>query len=201
MWAVSIVALSAPETRKFRRRLLSPGFPARKTRPCPGEERKTLTASGLFGNHAAADGALRAVVPYYKQLSPAVPGHAGRWARARAEGPFSATGRDSDITVAQEICSERRSKSMCATAGRFPSEYDAAPRPSRALGATRLPRCLALPMTSRWAVLDGNVGARSWARLGALRGDLRAARAFGGSWKRRRRICSREARPATGTRP
>src|SRR3982074_2101455 len=148
MGVVSLVASSAPETGKFRRRLLA-WFSARK-RDLPWRRTKDpyriwLSEIMLQQTRVAV------VVPYYNNFLLRFPDMQAL-ARARAEAvlshwagrgrgagrkPFSATGQDSDITAAQEICFERRRKSMRATAGVSPASMTRR-SPFRESGATRL---------------------------------------------------------------
>ena len=84
-------------------------------------------------------------------------------------------------------------------AGRFPREYEAAlalPGIGRYTAAAVLSIAYGEPL----AVLDGNV-ARVLARMGAVRGDLRAPATVAEARRPPRRICSLATLPATGTRP
>src|SRR5258705_12801757 len=131
MCVVSTVALSAPETRKFRRRLFA-WFSARK-RALPWRRTKDpyriwLSEIMLQQTRVAA------VVPYYNSFLPRFPGMQAL-ARARAEAVLShwaglgyySRGKNM-LRAAQEIDARH--------GGRFPQEDDAAPAPPRIGGYT-----------------------------------------------------------------
>jgi len=167
MCAVSIVALSAPETRKFRRRLLA-WFSARK-RDLPWRRTKDpyrvwLSEIMLQQTRVAA------VVPYYESFLARFPdmqalGRAGAEAVLSHWAGLGYYSRARNLLrAAQEIVARHD--------GRFPKEYDAAlalPGVGRYTAAAVLSIAYDKPL----AVLDGNV-ARVLARLDALHGDLRA---------------------------
>jgi A/G-specific adenine glycosylase len=167
MCVVSIVALSAPETGKFRRRLLA-WFSARK-RDLPWRRTKDpyriwLSEIMLQQTRVAA------VVPYYNNFLLRFPDMQAL-ARARAEAVLSHWAGLGYYSRARNLL--RAAQQIDARhGGRFPSEYDAAlalPGIGRYTAAAVLSIAYGQPL----AVLDGNV-ARVLARLGALRGDLRA---------------------------
>jgi A/G-specific adenine glycosylase len=161
------VALSAPEIGKFRRRLLA-WFSARK-RDLPWRRTKDpyriwLSEIMLQQTRVAA------VVPYYESFLRRFPDMQSL-ARARAEAVLShwaglgyySRARNL-LRAAQEIDARHD--------GRFPSEYDAA-LALPGIGRYTAAAVLSIAYDKPLAVLDGNV-ARVLARLGALRGDLRA---------------------------
>jgi A/G-specific adenine glycosylase len=161
------VALSAPEIGKFRRRLLA-WFSARK-RDLPWRRTKDpyriwLSEIMLQQTRVAA------VVPYYENFLLRFPDMQAL-ARARAEAVLShwaglgyySRARNL-LRAAQEIDARHD--------GRFPSEYDAA-LALPGIGRYTAAAVLSIAYDKPLAVLDGNV-ARVLARLGALRGDLRA---------------------------
>jgi len=167
MCAVSIVALSAPEIGKFRRRLLA-WFSARK-RDLPWRRTKDpyriwLSEIMLQQTRVAA------VVPYYESFLRRFPDMQAL-ARARAEVVLSHWAGLGYYSRARNLL--RAAREIDARhGGRFPREYDAAlalPGIGRYTAAAVLSIAYGKPL----AVLDGNV-ARVLARLGALRGDLRA---------------------------
>src|SRR3982074_2101454 len=155
-----------------------------QTRPALAKNERSLPHLA-FGNHAAADARCggRALL---QQLSPAVPGHAG--AGARTGGSRSQPlGRPRARRRAKAVLSHwaglgyySRARNLLRAAqeidarhgGRFPSEYDAA-LALPGIGRYTAAAVLSIAYDQPLAVLDGNV-ARVLARLGALRGDLRA---------------------------
>ncbi len=166
MCAVNIGAQSAPETGKFRRRLLA-WFSARK-RDLPWRRTKDpyriwLSEIMLQQTRVAA------VVPYYESFLSRFPdmqalGRAGSEAVLSHWAGLGYYSRARNLLrAAQEIVAHHD--------GRFPKKYDAAlalPGVGRYTAAAVLSIAYDKPL----AVLDGNV-ARVLARLGALRGDLR----------------------------
>jgi A/G-specific adenine glycosylase len=167
MGVVSILTLPEAEVGKFRRRLLA-WFSARK-RDLPWRRTKDpyriwLSEIMLQQTRVAA------VVPYFESFLARFPDMQAL-ARARDEAVLShwaglgyySRARNL-LRAAQEIDSRH--------GGRFPSEYDAAlslPGIGRYTAAAVLSIAYGKPL----AVLDGNV-ARVLARLGAVRGELRA---------------------------
>ena len=120
---------------------------------------------------------IAAVLPYYDRFLKTFPTVESLRARARRTkccncGPASA------ITAAREICIAPQRKSSRATTANSRATLEAAlalPGIGRYTAAAVLSIAYDVPL----AVLDGNV-ARVLARLGAIRGDLRAAR----RWRR-----------------
>jgi A/G-specific adenine glycosylase len=178
MRGVSIVALSGfwqapsgartlPELRKFRRRLLA-WFAARK-RDLPWRRTKDpyhiwLSEIMLQQTRVAA------VVPYYESFLTRFPDMQAL-ARARIEAVLSHWAglgyysRAKNLhRAAQEIVTRHD--------GHFPREFDAA-LALPGIGRYTAAAVLSIAYDQPLAVLDGNV-ARVLARLGALRGDLRA---------------------------
>ena len=164
---MSVVSLSAPEIRKLRRRLLT-WFSAHK-RDLPWRRTKDpyriwLSEIMLQQTRVAV------VVPYYESFLLRFP-DLPALARARAEAVLSHWAGLGYYSRARNLL--RASQEIDARhGGRFPREYEAAlalPGIGRYTAAAVLSIAYAQPR----AVLDGNV-ARVLARLGALRGDLRA---------------------------
>jgi len=164
---VTIVTLSVSETAKFRRRLLA-WFSKRK-RDLPWRRTKDpyrvwLSEIMLQQTRVAA------VVPYYESFLARFPdmqalGRAGTEAVLSHWAGLGYYSRARNLLrAAQEIVKRHE--------GRFPKEYDAAlalPGIGRYTAAAVLSIAYGKPL----AVLDGNV-ARVLARLGALRGNVRA---------------------------
>ncbi len=164
---VSIVALSAPEIGKFRRRLLA-WFAARK-RDLPWRRTKDpyriwLSEIMLQQTRVAA------VVPYYENFLTRFP-DMQELARARAEAVLSHWAGLGYYSRARNL--HRAAQEIVARhSGHFPHEYDAA-LALPGIGRYTAAAVLSIAYDEPLAVLDGNV-ARVLARLGALRGDLRA---------------------------
>jgi A/G-specific adenine glycosylase len=167
MRAVSIVVLSTPEIGKFRRRLLA-WFSARK-RNLPWRRTKDpyriwLSEIMLQQTRVAA------VVPYFESFLLRFP-NMQSLARAGDEAVLShwaglgyySRARNL-LRAAQEIDSHH--------GGRFPRDYDAA-FDLPGIGRYTAAAVLSIAYDKPLAVLDGNV-ARVLARLGAVRGELRA---------------------------
>jgi A/G-specific adenine glycosylase len=167
MCVVSLVALSAPEIGKFRRRLLA-WFSARK-RDLPWRRTKDpyriwLSEIMLQQTRVAA------VVPYYESFLLRFPDMQAL-ARAQAEAVLSHWAGLGYYSRARNLL--RAAQEIDARhAGRFPSEYEAA-LALPGIGRYTAAAVLSIAYDKPLAVLDGNV-ARVLARLGALRGDLRA---------------------------
>jgi A/G-specific adenine glycosylase len=167
MRVVSMVALSTPEIGKFRRRLLA-WFSARK-RDLPWRRTKDpyriwLSEIMLQQTRVAA------VVPYFESFLLRFPDMQAL-ARARDEAVLSHWAGLGYYSRARNLL--RAAQEIDALhGGRFPSEYDAAlalPGIGRYTAAAVLSIAYGKPL----AALDGNV-ARVLARLGAVRGELRA---------------------------
>jgi len=167
MRTVTIVALSVTDTRKFRRRLLA-WFSARK-RDLPWRRTKDpyriwLSEIMLQQTRVAA------VVPYFESFLARFPDMQAL-ARARDEAVLSHWAGLGYYSRARNLL--RAAQEIYARhGGRFPNEYEAAlalPGIGRYTAAAVLSIAYGKPL----AVLDGNV-ARALARLGAVRGELRA---------------------------
>jgi A/G-specific adenine glycosylase len=167
MSVVSVLSLAPPEIAKFRRRLLT-WFSERK-RDLPWRRTKDpyriwLSEIMLQQTRVAA------VVPYYESFLSRFPDMRAL-ARAREEAVLSHwaglgyySRAKNLLRAAQEIDARH--------AGRFPSEYEAA-LALPGIGRYTAAAVLSIAYGHPRAVLDGNV-ARVLARVGALRGDLRA---------------------------
>jgi A/G-specific adenine glycosylase len=168
MCVVSIVALSAPEIDKFRRRLLA-WFSARK-RDLPW--RRTKDSYRIWLSEIMLQQTrVAAVVPYYENFLLRFP-DMQTLARARAEAVLSHWAGLGYYSRARNL--HRAAQEIDARHdGRFPSEYDAA-LALPGIGRYTAAAVLSVAYDKPLAVLDGNV-ARVLARLGALRGDLRAS--------------------------
>jgi A/G-specific adenine glycosylase len=167
MRVVSILTLPAPEVGKFRRRLLA-WFSARK-RDLPWRRTKDpyriwLSEIMLQQTRVAA------VVPYFESFLTRFP-------------DMQALARASDETVLSHWAGlgyYSRARNLLRAAqeidarhgGRFPSEYDAA-LALPGIGRYTAAAVLSIAYDKPLAVLDGNV-ARVLARMGAVRGELRA---------------------------
>src|SRR6202171_1405948 len=178
MRAVSIVTLSAfrrapsrartlPEIGKFRRRLLT-WFSARK-RDLPWRRTKDpyhIWLSEIMLQQTR----VVAVVPYYESFLERFPDMQAL-ARARAEAVLSHWAGLGYYSRARNLL--RAAQEIDARhGGRFPSDYDAA-LALPGIGRYTAAAVLSIAYEKPLAVLDGNV-ARVLARLGAVRGDLRA---------------------------
>jgi A/G-specific adenine glycosylase len=167
MRIVTIVALSVTETRKFRRRLLA-WFSARK-RDLPWRRTKDpyriwLSEIMLQQTRVAA------VVPHFESFLARFPDMQAL-ARARNEAVLSHWAGLGYYSRARNLL--RAAQEIDARhGGRFPSEYDAA-LALPGIGHYTAAAVLSIAYGKPLAVLDGNV-ARVLARLGALRGELRA---------------------------
>jgi A/G-specific adenine glycosylase len=165
---VNVLSLSGPEIVKFRRRLLT-WFSARK-RDLPWRRTKDpyriwLSEIMLQQTRVAA------VVPYYENFLMRFP-NMQALARARAEAVLSHWAGLGYYSRARNLL--RAAQEIDARhAGRFPSDYQAA-LALPGIGKYTAAAVLSIAYGQPLAVLDGNV-ARVLARVGALRGDLRAA--------------------------
>ena len=113
-----------------------------------------------------------AVVPYYQRFLQRFP-TVRALARARSEQVLRLWAGLGYYTRARNL--HRAAKQIVARqAGRFPRQFDAALQLS-GIGRYTAAAVLSIAYGSPYAVLDGNV-ARVLARLGAVRGDLRAPR-------------------------
>jgi A/G-specific adenine glycosylase len=156
-----------PETGKFRRRLLA-WFSARK-RDLPWRRTKDpyrvwLSEIMLQQTRVAA------VVPYYESFLLRFP-NMRALGRAQAEAVLSHWAGLGYYSRARNLLRAAR-EIVARHNGRFPSEYDAA-LALPGIGRYTAAAVLSIAYDKPLAVLDGNV-ARVVARLGALRGDLRA---------------------------
>src|ERR1700732_1286983 len=167
MRVVTILALPAPEAAKFRRRLLA-WFSARK-RDLPWRRTKDpyriwLSEIMLQQTRVAA------VVPYFESFlarfpdrpAPALSGDEAVLSHWAGLGYYSRA--RNLLRAAQEIGARY--------AGRFPDERERA-LSLPGIGRYTAAAVLSIAYEKPLAVLDGNV-ARVLARLGAIRGDLRA---------------------------
>jgi A/G-specific adenine glycosylase len=167
MRVVKILALPAPEIAKFRRRLLA-WFSARK-RDLPWRRTKDpyriwLSEIMLQQTRVAA------VVPYFESFLARFP-DLQALARARDEAVLSHWAGLGYYSRARNLL--RAAQEIDARhGGRFPSEYDAA-LALPGIGRYTAAAVLSIAYDKPLAVLDGNV-ARVLARMGAVRGELRA---------------------------
>src|ERR1700687_2663804 len=167
MPVVSRVALSAPEIGKFRRRLLA-WFSARK-RDLPWRRTKDPYRIWL-SEIMLQQTRVVAVVPYYESFLERFPDMQAL-ARARAEAVLSHWAGLGYYSRARNLL--RAAQEIDARhGGRFPSDYDAA-LALPGIGRYTAAAVLSIAYEKPLAVRDGNV-ARVLARLGAVRGDLRA---------------------------
>jgi A/G-specific adenine glycosylase len=164
---VSVVSLSAPEIEKFRRRLLI-WFSARK-RDLPWRRTKDpyriwLSEIMLQQTRVAV------VVPYYESFLLRFPDLLAL-ARARAEAVLSHWAGLGYYSRARNLL--RAAQQIDARhGGRFPRDYEAA-LTLPGVGSYTAAAVLSIAYDQPRAALDGNV-ARVLARVGAMRGDLRA---------------------------
>jgi A/G-specific adenine glycosylase len=167
MCAVSILALAKPETERFRRRLLA-WFAARK-RDLPW--RRTRDPYRIWLSEIMLQQTrVAAVVPYYENFLARFPDMQAL-ARAREEAVLSHWAGLGYYSRARNLL--RAAQEIDARhGGRFPREYDAA-LALPGIGRYTAAAVLSIAYDEPLAVLDGNV-ARVLARLGAVRGDLRA---------------------------
>jgi A/G-specific adenine glycosylase len=167
MRGVSILALTRPETGKLRRRLLA-WFAARK-RDLPW--RRTRDPYRIWLSEIMLQQTrVAAVVPYYENFLARFPDMQAL-ARAREEAVLSHWAGLGYYSRARNLL--RAAQEIDARhGGRFPREYDAA-LALPGIGHYTAAAVLSIAYDEPLAVLDGNV-ARVLARLGALRGDLRA---------------------------
>lgn len=152
---------------KIRRRLLA-WFAVRK-RDLPW--RRTKDAYRIWLSEIMLQQTrVAAVVPYYKSFVARFP-NVQALARARADAVLSHWGGLGYYSRARNL--HRAAKEIVARhGGCFPREYDAA-LALPGVGRYTAAAVLSIAYGQRLAVLDGNV-ARVLARLGAVRGDLRA---------------------------
>jgi A/G-specific adenine glycosylase len=164
---VRFITLSPPEIGKFRRRLLA-WFAMRK-RDLPW--RRTKDAYRIWLSEIMLQQTrVAAVVPYYKSFVARFP-NVQALARARADAVLSHWAGLGYYNRARNL--HRAAKEIVARhGGCFPREYDAA-LALPGIGHYTAAAVLSIAYGERLAVLDGNV-ARVLARLGAVRGDLRA---------------------------
>jgi A/G-specific adenine glycosylase len=162
-----VLTLSAPEIGKFKRRLLA-WFAARK-RDLPW--RRTKDAYRIWLSEIMLQQTrVAAVVPYYKKFLARFP-NVQALARARADAVLSQWAGLGYYSRARNM--HRAAKEIVALhGGFFTREHDAA-LALPGVGRYTAAAVLSIAYGERLAVLDGNV-ARVLARLGAVRGDLRA---------------------------
>ena len=164
---VSLLSLAPQELRKFRRALLSwfawgqRDLPWRKTKD---PYRVWLSEIMLQQTRVAA------VVPYYSRFLARFP-NLTALARARTEAVLQRWAGLGYYSRARDL--HRTAKEILAHhGGRFPRGYDAA-LSLPGIGRYTAAAVLSIAFGEPFAVLDGNV-ARVLARLGAVRGELRA---------------------------
>jgi len=165
---VRIITLSAPEMRKFRRRLLA--WFAVRQRDLPW--RRTKDAYRIWLSEIMLQQTrVAAVLPYYKRFVARFP-NVQALARGRADDVLSHWAGLGYYSRARNL--HRAAKEIVARhGGCFPREHEAA-LALPGIGRYTAAAVLSIAYGQRLAVLDGNV-ARVLARLGALRGDLRAS--------------------------
>ncbi len=165
----ALVNLSAAELARFQRRLL--GWYARRRRGLPW--RRTRDPYSIWLSDVMLQQTrVAAVLPFYRRFIARFPTvHA--LARARPEQVLRFWAGLGYYSRARNL--HRAAKQIVARhAGRFPREFDATLR-LPGVGAYTAAAVLSMAYGQPCAVLDGNV-ARVLARLGAVRGDLRASR-------------------------
>jgi A/G-specific adenine glycosylase len=169
---VSILKIPAAEISKFRRRLLA-WYAARK-RDLPWRRTKDpyriwLSEIMLQQTRVAA------VIPYYERFLEAFPDvHAlAKASTDRVLTNWAGLGYYSRARNLQRAAREIVSRHL----GQFPEEYEAA-LALPGIGRYTAAAVLSIAHRAPYAVLDGNV-ARVLARIGAIRGDLRAP----GRWR------------------
>jgi A/G-specific adenine glycosylase len=167
MKPVTIPALTGPSLKKFRRALLT-WFTARK-RDLPW--RKTKDPYRIWLSEIMLQQTrVAAVIPYYENFLTRFP-DLRSLARARAEAVLSHWAGLGYYSRARNL--HRAANEIVARhSGNFPNEHDAA-LALPGIGRYTAAAVLSIAYDKPLAVLDGNV-ARVLARLGAVRGDLRA---------------------------
>ena len=167
MRPVSILALTGPTLKKFRRSLLT-WFAARR-RDLPW--RKTKDSYRIWLSEIMLQQTrVAAVIPYYENFLARFP-DVQSLARARAEAVLSHWAGLGYYSRARNLHSAA-GEIVANHGGNFPNEHEAA-LALPGIGRYTAAAVLSIAYDKPLAVLDGNV-ARVLARLGALRGDLRA---------------------------
>ena len=164
---VSLLQIPASEVPKFRRRLLS--WFAREKRDLPW--RRTRAPYRIWLSEIMLQQTrVAAVIPYYERFLEAFP-NVRALARARTERVLARWAGLGYYSRARNL--QRAAKEIVARhSGRFPRDYDAA-LALPGIGRYTAAAVLSIAYDQPHAVLDGNV-ARVLARIGAVRGDLRA---------------------------
>jgi A/G-specific adenine glycosylase len=164
---VSLLKIPAPELPTFRRRMLS--WFAQSKRDLPW--RRTRDAYRIWLSEVMLQQTrVAAVLPYYERFLAAFP-NVQALARARIDrvlGNWAGLGYYSRARNLQRAAKEI----VARHAGDFPREYEAA-LALPGIGRYTAAAVLSIAYDRPHAVLDGNV-ARVLARIGAVRGDLRA---------------------------
>ena len=162
-----MLKIPAAELPKFRRRLLS--WFAKRKRDLPW--RRTRDPYRIWLSEIMLQQTrVAAVIPYYErflEISECA-GAGARENRSRA----GQLGRPRLLQPRAEICNARQRKWSRGTRANFPREYEAA-LALPGIGRYTAAAVLSIAYDAPHAVLDGNV-ARVLARIGAVRGDLRA---------------------------
>jgi A/G-specific adenine glycosylase len=164
---VSILKISVAQKPKFRRRLLS--WFAERKRDLPW--RRTRDPYRIWLSEIMLQQTrVAAVIPYYERFLETFP-DVGALARARADRVLANWAGLGYYSRARNL--QRAAKEIVARqAGDFPREYEAA-LALPGVGRYTAAAVLSIAYDAPHAVLDGNV-ARVLARIGALRGELRA---------------------------
>jgi A/G-specific adenine glycosylase len=164
---VRIIIFSAPEMKKFRRRLLA--WFAVRQRDLPW--RRTKDAYRIWLSEIMLQQTrVAAVVPYYKRFVARFP-NVQALAGGRANDVLSHWAGLGYYSRARNL--HRAAKKIIVRhGGCFPREHEAA-LALPGIGRYTAAAVLSIAYGERLAALDGNV-ARVLARLGAVRGDLRA---------------------------
>jgi A/G-specific adenine glycosylase len=164
---VSLLKIRAAEIPKFRRRMLT--WFAERKRDLPW--RRTRNPYRIWLSEIMLQQTrVAAVIPYYERFLAAFP-NMQALARARTDRVLANWAGLGYYSRARNL--QRAAKEMVTRhAGNFPREYDAA-LALPGIGRYTAAAVLSIAYDAPHAVLDGNV-ARVLARIGALRGDLRA---------------------------
>jgi A/G-specific adenine glycosylase len=164
---VSILKISGAQKPKFRRRLLS--WFAERKRDLPW--RRTSDPYRIWLSEIMLQQTrVAAVIPYYERFLETFP-DVRALARARTDRVLANWAGLGYYSRARNL--QRAAKAIVARhGGDFPREYAAA-LALPGIGRYTAAAVLSIAYDAPYAVLDGNV-ARVLARIGALRGDLRA---------------------------
>jgi len=168
---VSLLKIPASEIPKFRRRLLS--WFAKRKRDLPW--RRTSDPYRIWLSEIMLQQTrVAAVIPYYERFLEAFP-DVSALAGAEAERVLTNWAGLGYYSRARNLQSAAK-EIVARHAGQFPREYEAA-LALPGIGRYTAAAVLSIAYAAPYAVLDGNV-ARVFARIGALRGDLRAPAAW-----------------------